>query len=975
MIGQTLGHYLILDKLGAGGMGEVYRAEDTTLKRIVALKVLRDHHSGSRWNLQRFQREAETLATLDHPNIVTVYSVEEVDGIHFLTMQLIDGEALSRLIPQDGLPVRDILEIGIALAEALAAAHSKGIVHRDLKPSNIMVSEECRAKILDFGLAKLEEDFERPVSTQASTEVLTGQGRLVGTIQYMSPEQAKGRRLGPRSDIFSLGIILFEMCTGKRPFDGDTKVAVLSEILTQNPPSVTKLKPELPTRLAKTIQAALSKVPERRQQSAAELRDQLQEIHKEQMASESHSTGAIHQLLQGSSWITLKRTQLLVGAAVLAVLALVAAWLIVGRHGDSGDDIRVAFQEALVTWPSFDDGGSISPSGELWAFLSDSGGRQQIWVGSVDGAEPRPIRSDRSQFKNLTWSPDERNLAFLQEEGDGTVSLEVITLWGAEVREPLIVDRPWHEVGLVRWIGDHLYLYLADESSPGRGTLWRHDLATGSFDQVTDAARGMRFLVQSEIVHVDVSSNENKLVFAALKGDRGDLWLSDLEGLHPVRLTDHPSRVSGPRWQGDTDKRVLYISNESGQFDIWILDTQSLDRRSLTSSPLEEESLSISNDGLALTVDTVRETSHLWALEPGDSTPEQLTNDSRSDLWPSTAKHSPHLVFHRSKSALESGFSPFETEIFLTTLDDIRRYEPMTPMGEGFSSKLSARAQWLAFQRITLEDARPRAELWVKATRRGSNPTRLEESIAISHLDVDTWSWLWSNFTWSLTGNRLFFVDRTSDRLDEIVQAEIGLKGPVNRRVLARSDDPMQRLCDVWPSPTGDRLAYVSRPDQVAGGGQVEVLDLTNLDKRSSLLGFGEGSTVFVRGWRQNGALVVLHSFVEDSDVTVTEIYSVAMDHEPSLLGRITGVVRGNHEFDPRTDTLFMAREIDGLWGIFSFSLTDGELSPEVENKVPGISFAGIQVAQTGALVYASKDHSKDIWWMALDHPNQERPD
>src|SRR5271156_3981911 len=265
--GTKLGPHEIQSPLGAGGLAEVYRAPDTKLGRDIALKVLPAAMAKDPERLGRFRREAKTLAQLDHPNIVTIHSVEECGGIHFLTMQLVDGLPLDRLIPQGGLPVEQIIEIASALGDALAAAHEKGIVHRDLKPANVMVSNDGRVKILDFGLAKdvRAANLDDATMTSAShTQV----GVVMGTPAYMSPEQASGRSLDHRTDIFSLGVLLHEMSTGRRPFDGSSSAELVSAILRDTPPSITEARPDLPSDLGRVIRRCLEKDPRHRVQTA-----------------------------------------------------------------------------------------------------------------------------------------------------------------------------------------------------------------------------------------------------------------------------------------------------------------------------------------------------------------------------------------------------------------------------------------------------------------------------------------------------------------------------------------------------------------------------------------------------------------------------------------------------------------------------------------------------------------------------------
>ncbi|MHC4579646.1 MAG: protein kinase domain-containing protein [Planctomycetota bacterium] len=286
--GRILLHYRLLEQIGAGGMALVWRALDTKLDREVALKVLPESFARDRDRLERFAREAKLLASLHHPGIVTIHAVEEAEGLHFLTMELVEGRPLSKVIPADGLPLPEFFALSIPLVNAVAAAHARRITHRDLKPDNVMIGVDGLPKVLDFGLAKLREDV---VATGAGTPLpkasLTQEGQILGTVAYMSPEQAEGRLVDARSDVFSLGILLYQMATGRHPFHGDSLVAILSSIVKEAAPPVTELNRSLPHHLGRIIAHCLEKEPERRFQTALDVRNELEQLSKEVEAAAS----------------------------------------------------------------------------------------------------------------------------------------------------------------------------------------------------------------------------------------------------------------------------------------------------------------------------------------------------------------------------------------------------------------------------------------------------------------------------------------------------------------------------------------------------------------------------------------------------------------------------------------------------------------------------------------------------------------
>jgi TolB-like protein/Flp pilus assembly protein TadD len=285
MEGRSLLHYQIVRLLGKGGMGEVYLARDTKLGREVALKLLPRNLAGDESRRQRFQREAQTIASLNHPNVVTVHAVEEVDGQPFLVMELVQGQTLDALIPAGGFPVGRFFELALPLSAALAAAHAQGITHRDLKPQNVMIDPQGQLKVLDFGLAKLVEETEQPVTNQTLTaNQITREGTIVGTAAYMSPEQAEGKTVDVRSDVFSLGVLLYQMLTGRQAFQGETHMSTLTAVLRDDPAPVLEIRPGLPRQLARILRRCLEKTPDRRFESAKGVLYEL-EMLREEMAS------------------------------------------------------------------------------------------------------------------------------------------------------------------------------------------------------------------------------------------------------------------------------------------------------------------------------------------------------------------------------------------------------------------------------------------------------------------------------------------------------------------------------------------------------------------------------------------------------------------------------------------------------------------------------------------------------------------
>jgi hypothetical protein len=422
-VGAMLGHYSVVRALGAGGMGEVYEARDTRLNRPVALKVIKREVAADPARRQRLAREARAAAMLNHPHIVTLHSLDEHDGILFLTMELIDGATLGDTIPSRGLPIDRCVRMAVQLADAMAAAHAVGVIHRDLKPANIMITREGVLKVLDFGLSKSEVD--RAVAS-VTTEALSTDGSVMGTAPYMAPEVIEGGEADARSDIFSLGIVLFEMATGRRPFAGDTPLAVITGILRDKPPLASDLNPDVPPELARLIDRCLAKTSAARRQSAADLRADLEDLGRRLASGEVDPATRARSSTGRDRPITARRLGWTAGATV-AALAVAALGAAVRQYVDPAppraDDRQVQFSVDLpqgrVFTAGFNSNVAVSPDGAYVAFTPLGG---PLSLRRLNGLEPYPLEGSKVPGfpRAPLFSPDGRSLSFI--EGDAIYS-------------------------------------------------------------------------------------------------------------------------------------------------------------------------------------------------------------------------------------------------------------------------------------------------------------------------------------------------------------------------------------------------------------------------------------------------------------------------------------------------------------------------------------------------------------------------
>ena len=452
--------YYLLEKLGGGGMGVVYKANDTRLRRTVALKFLPFELASNAISLERFQREAQAASSLNHPSICTVYDAGELDGRPFIAMELLEGETLERRIANKPLPVEEVIRLAIQITEALEAAHGRGIIHRDIKPSNIFITSKGDAKILDFGVAKLQapESSEpaeayRDQAEPVSDLTLTRTGEAVGTAAYMSPEQVRGERLDSRTDLFSLGLVLYEMATGKRAFAGDTTAAIQKAILEQTPAPMRMLAPGIPGRLDKIVSKALRKDRETRYQSAAEMRSDL---------------GVLQKSLRANSPVA---KWMIAGATV--VLAIVGVLWTARERPSLPSTLRVLKQRQLTTNSSENQvkSGAISPDAKYLSYADLTGIHIKVLKNGKTTTIPQPARLDSTpaNWDIGPWLPDSSGFMASLDNPTQPPDYWLVSLSGGAPRRIRGDINPWSYSPADSWLAATM---KEDLSSVGGSEIW-----------------------------------------------------------------------------------------------------------------------------------------------------------------------------------------------------------------------------------------------------------------------------------------------------------------------------------------------------------------------------------------------------------------------------------------------------------------------------------------------------------------------
>lgn len=816
LINKKIGRYTIKEVLGKGGMGEVYLAEDTRLNRKVALKLLPESFASDRSRLNRFEQEARAASALNHPNILTVHEFGSEDGVHFLATELIEGETLREKLGGGEISLTDALEIVAQIVFALSAAHAAGILHRDLKPENIMIRADGIVKVLDFGLAKLTglsaERIDSEGETLAKMPTQTRPGILLGTLLYMSPEQARGQKLDARSDIFSLGIIIYEMFARIEPFGRPTQSDIIAAILTENPPPLSQVRADAPAELERIVGKALKKNKDERYQTTRDLLNDIKSLRREmEFAANPHrttngdTTGRATEDFPASNLAVRRQFSMANAALILtaAILAAAAVWWFAVKNGNQIEPLQPSSLNTveIVNWRNAPGEiysvGSFSPDGKMLAFASTRSGTKNIWVKQISGGESVQITKDEFSNQNPIWSPNGDEIAFYSLRS-GTPGIWRTSAFGGN---PTFIKAIQDGgMSLKCWSKKDVIYYKAN------GNLFALDIKSGQTKQLTNFD-AEKIIADS----ISISPDEKYIGYITFENEKYAIWEMPAHGdSSPKQIVSFSNEIKNTVWHPD-GKRIFYSESIDGIFQIFAINVDGGKSSQITVGDKDVFPLDVSADGAKILYGASKEESDLWSVNIENREESPFASDINAELWADISPDGKFVAFQSIRN-LSQGNRLFKGAILTKPTDSDA--PPFQLAAEGFLPVWSPVGGQLAFMRVAGETF----NLWtVKAA--GGEEKQLTNGEGIPSVEFSVLPYNRTqarNFSWSPDGKKIAYIsDRSGQRNIWLIDAD----GANNTQLTNNSDSNLFLYCPLWSSD-GRRIIYSAQTNQPSADGK-----------------------------------------------------------------------------------------------------------------------------------------------------------
>ncbi len=970
---ESFSHYRILSRIGAGGMGEVWLARDTKLDRNVALKFLPTQFTSDSDRLQRFVREAKAASALNHPNIITIYEIGEAETAegktHFIATEFIEGQTLRQVLANEELSLKKALDIASQTAAALDAAHHEGIIHRDIKPENIMVRPDGLVKVLDFGLAKLDARRSLPedsVDTSAQTQpgvVKTQPGMILGTLRYMSPEQARGREVDARTDIFSLGTVLYELIARQPLFAGETTADVIAAIINKEPEPLSDFAPDTPEELERIVYKALAKDARDRYQTARDLQIDLQNLKQDsdlsaQLARLRNSgsnrvSGELRKELSGYSRANSPafRRWGIVGIALIVLLIIVGVVWKLNAPSSSPLPRELSF-ETLFGRKGQDNVSLLesrfSPDGKKIAFAMADEDGGHIWVRQIGSDGEQQITFGKWDDDNPIWSPDDDKIAFVSTRGNQLGIWTTSSLGGTPTPVKTLGDNQTlvnrGRLRMVAWAKNESAIYYEWQYN-----LFRLDLTSKEATPLIQPNQPFQ-----SPQDFSLSPDGREAIFIAGQSRQYDLWKIDLATRKPQRVTNDPALDQHPLWLSDGS--LLYNSTREEKMELYTVKPSGAEPTPISTGGHQCQLADFSKSANRALCYEQRDDSDILAVDVESGAEKELTDDYGIELWSNVSRDGQMVVYQAIPG---DGFIRDIRKglLFTKSVTAKGKATKLVP-NDGFDAQWSPDGNQIGFLRLAEQTIR----LWtVKAVgaeqkQFGTDSVTFggwQSSPPYNRLETRTWSW-------SPDSTRIAYSSIQNG------VANIWLKpidGSPPTKASDNNDAKLKLICPIW-SPNGERLAYVTETDAASGK---QIWSVWVNSQGQSRVIFQTESRLRLRGWLANDYLLLaLAENVAGSAAQPTTVMmvSLAIDASEKILdkqhslGSLTDTYLSNLHLAPGGGKVAFVKVQNGRHDIWVASINGKLMSKPrkvTNNSDSAFRFANLTWSPDGKTIYYDK--------------------